>query len=285
MDEKRKTKMEVTEWYLKISLIILVFATIVASPSFSVDPGNEEKAFFNVVDQMDEGSKVLIAVNYGPTARYEMDGSLHLILRELLSRNISVVLFTLTELGVETISLGMREGLSGQSLGKRRAVYGRNYVNLGFIGGGTLGAGIISKSISSARTKDVFENELETIPIMNGISSFNDFSAFIEISSMKIDGTPGAVILNTLSKEKKMPVIAVVTSDMVAEYIPFKDSGQIDILVAGSKRMAGLESAFSVEGISTSRYSIASILLIFVIFIIILSNTVFFAGKRSEFKQ
>ena len=285
MTEKRKTNMEVTTWYLKISLIIMVFATIIVSPSFAVDPGDDEKAFFNMVEQMDEGSKVLIAVNYGPPARYEMDGSLHLILRELLSRNISVVLFTLTELGVETISMGTREGLAGQSFGKRRAVYGRDYVNLGFLGGGTLGSGIISRSINSGRTKDVFENEFNTIPIMNGIFSFKDFSAFIELSSMKIDGTPGAVILNTLSKEKNVPVIAVVTSDMVAEYLPFKDSGQIDVLIAGSRRMAALESVFDIEGISTSRYSIASVLLIFIIFTIILSNTVFFAGRKSEFKR
>jgi hypothetical protein len=282
MSSNKKINSEVTIWYLKISFIILVVATVIVSPSFSIDPTEEETALYDLIENMEEGSKVLVAVNYGPSARYEIEGSLQLITKQLLKKKAGIVFFTLSEMGVESISMGISDALAGYSYEEGRVVYGRNYVDLGYFGGGTVGAGILAKSLKSSRSKDIAENELDVVPLMNSIFSFSDFSAFIEFSSMKIDGSPGAVLMKTLSKDENIPVVAIVTSDMVGEYIPFRDSGKIDVLVKGSQGMAALESSFDVNGVLTRRYSLAAVLLVFVIFVIILFNLVFIKRGKSE---
>ncbi len=272
MNRVEKIFSEIRPWYLIVPFVILTLIAIFLEPSFQVPYGKEEKKLLNMIESIPEGSKVLVAVNYTPQTRYELDGSFHLIVRELLSRKVGIVFMTLTEMGIETISMGVRESLSGISSQEWSAVYGKDYVNIGYFAGGTLAAGAVSGSIFSMRGSDVFGNDLKNMSVMNGVDSFSDFSAFIELSSMKIDGTPAAVLFNVLSKGEGTPVIAVVTSDMVPEYIPFRKSGRIDILIKGSRRMAALERAFNNPGISTVRYSIASVLLVFIIFMIILSN-------------
>jgi hypothetical protein len=268
----KKPEPEVTSWYLKVSFIILAAAAVIISPRFETAPGEEEKELVEVVRSLPEGSKVLIAVNYGPSARYEIEGAFQLIFRELLSRNIGVIFFTLSEMGVESTSMGIRESLSGFSFREGGAIYGKDYVNLGFFAGGILGAGMVSRSLGSSRSVDVFDNSINDLPIMNGIVSMSDLAAFIEFSAMKTDGTPGAAMLDVFSMGKGIPSIAVVTSDMVPEYLPFRNSERINILIGGSSKMAALESAFGVKGILTSRHSVASILLVFIMFTIVLSN-------------
>jgi hypothetical protein len=268
----KKTELEVTSWYLKVSFMILAAATVIISPRFEMVPGEEEKELVAVIESLPEGSRVLVAVNYGPSARYEIEGAFQLIFRELLSRNIGVVFFTLSEMGVESTSMGIRESLSGFSFREGGAVYGKDYINLGFFAGGILGAGMVSRSVASGRSVDIFDNSISELPIMNGIVSISDFAAFIEFSAIKTDGTPGAAVMDVFSIDRRIPSIAVVTSDMVPEYLPFRNSERIDILIEGSGKMAALETAFGVKGILTVRHSIASVLLVFIMFTIVLSN-------------
>lgn len=253
----------------------IVIATILFSfiqQDYSVPADGEIKETARNIQSMPEGSKVLILVNYGPDGRYELETGLSSLITVLAKKDIGILFASLIPQGIESTSLAVEKSISKIDFRKQGYFYGKNYVQLGYLAGGSIAAAMMQGDIESFRSRDIFGNNLRDLPVMNGVFDINDISGIIEFSSGKVDGVPGAVFYTVFNRNREIPVIAVCSSDLVADYLPFKDSGSISSLVQGMKGIVSLESVLTERSESKKRFFTSTGVLWLVLLIILIGN-------------
>jgi hypothetical protein len=250
--------------------IIIVFRLV----DTEIDPGMEEngKKVYEIMENVPAGSKVLVITNYGPEAKYELEETLSAMVGYFASKETGIVFATLVPVGVESAFMAVERSIGNPDFIKERYLYGYDYAHIGYIGGGTVGAFLLSSDISGSRKKDIYGNELKTLPVMNGIESFSDFSAVFEFSSRMIDGTPGMTLFSVLSGDKDLVKAVICSSDMVPNYLPFYQSGSFDGFAGGFRDIAGLTKTVDPSSGIWKRYYIMSMILEYIFIIIILSG-------------
>lgn len=258
--------------YLIIPVIIILFSFRAFHVDHTVKPGQEENKILNILENIQVGSKVLFVVNFGPEAKYELEEPLSAVIGYFAKKDVRIVFATLVPTGIETVFMAVEKTSLSAVFEKEGYVYGNDFVHMGFIAGGSIGSLLLSSDIYSIRKKDVYGSDMKKLPAMNGIETFDDFDAVIEFSSQTIDGTPGMVLLSVYANNKSVPKIVFCSSDMVANYLPFYQSGSFDGFAGGFKSIAAVSEAIDPDSKIGSRYFIMSVILMYVLSIILLSG-------------
>lgn len=250
--------------------IIIIFRFI----DTEIDPGMEDngKKVYEIMENVPAGSKVLIITNFGPEAKYELEETLSAMVGYFAAKDAGIVFATLVPVGVESAFMAVERSIGNPDFIKERYLYGYDYVNIGYIGGSTVGAFLLSSNISGVRKKDIYGNELKALPIMNGIERFNDFAAVFEFSSRMIDGSPGMTLFSVLSGDENLAKAVICSSDMVPNYLPFHKSGSFEGFAGGFREIAGLTKVIDPSSDIWKRYYIMSMILEYILIIIVLSG-------------
>lgn len=250
--------------------IIIIFRLI----NTEMNPGMEEngKKIYELMENVPAGSRVLVITNFGPEAKYELEETLSSMVGYFAAKDTGIVFATLIPVGVESAFMAVERSIGNPDFIKERYLYGYDYANIGYIGGGTIGAFLLSSNIYGVRKKDIYGNELRTLPVMNGIERFSDFSAVFEFSSRMVDGAPGMTLFSVLSGDKKLAKVVICSSDMVPNYLPFYKAGSFDGFAGGFREIAGLTKAIDPSSDIWKRYYIMSMILEYILVFIILSG-------------
>ena len=253
-----------------IAILILFLGFIEQKYNLPEEPGSVSAA--ESVKNIPDGSKVLVLVNYGPEGRYELETGLASLITVLARKEVGIIFVSLIPQGIESASLAVEKSISKVNFRKQGYFYGKDYVQLGYLAGGSIAAAMMTGEIESYRREDIFGNMLRDLPVMNGVFSLDDFSAVIEFSSVKIEGVPGIVFYTIFNRKTETPVIAVCSSDMVSDYLPFADSGSFTSLVQGMKGIVSFEKILTESSESEARFFSSVGVLWLVIFLILAGN-------------
>lgn len=267
-DKILKFMTNMPSWYLILPVFLIIIA-VRFSDVTTVSPVSEEsQKVFKTLESIKPGSKVMILVNYGPEGRAELEEALSTLITFLAKRESGIIFVSMIPAGIESVSTAVEKSLSTLKGSEIRYLYGRDYINLGYIAGGSIAAGMLAGHLTEMRVHDIYSNELKNMPVMNGINSFNDLSGFFEFSSMKIDDIPGAVMISMFSRESSVPVTVFCTADTVLEYAPFVKSGTVGSIAGGFRNIVAVTKMLDPDSNDDKRYLICSAVLLYMLAVI-----------------
>ena len=239
----------------------------------------ETKRFFDTVDALEAGDRVLLAMDYSPETRPEIDPMSEAVLRHCFFKKIRVV--GMVDI-IQNIPIGeqvMRR--IGDEMG---AVYGEDYVYLGFKPEPRALLITMSEEIRKAFPVDFYQTPLDDLPMMKGIHNFDD----LELAAVSSADDVSLEWLLTANTRFGVRVVMGISSNFYPSFMPYIESGQILGAMGGMKGCAEyeamLETAGAVEGLGDATRGMAtqSSVHLLIIGYILLGNIGYFAlrGKR-----
>ena len=216
-----------------IFLFVAVSLSLPVALGISLRPARMKtsQAFYEVVSSLKADDFVLVAVDWEPGTKAENEPQTAVIIEHLLRKRIKFALTTLTPLAVPTMEqLPLRViELLRKELPEQNWNYGKDWVNLGYLAGGSVSIQNIAKtkSIKTLIKTDSKSNPLEDLSAFNGIDSINDIDVLAEFT-----GSVGALSLwiQFFSGPK---LVHGCTSISIPDAFNFFASGQLQGLLEG----------------------------------------------------
>ena len=263
--------------YLFLLIAAAVLVPLIRPIGLPVRATQATQDVFDAVNALPKGSRVLISFDYGPSTKPEIYPMTVALLRHLFKNKHKVYTMSLWPDGV-FMSLEALSLVAEKDFG---AVYGEDYVRLGFRPGNeAVIKGVVSdlRKVYTVDTRDTFLND---IPMMAGISNINNFAFLFSASS----GYPGTIEwIQYASDVTDIKISTGTTSIQVNELIPYVQSGQLKGILAGMPGAAEYETLIRRPGVGTSGMDAQSIAHLVIVAFIILGNFGYYLERRRKRK-
>ncbi|HHW17749.1 MAG TPA: hypothetical protein GXX30_02455 [Firmicutes bacterium] len=236
------------------------------------------KDFYNVVESLKPGARVMISWDYGAGSDVELDPIAKSLLIHLVKKGAKIYATSSIPDGpmFAERSLKVLESLNQQ--------YGSDYVNLGFFAGGESGIAAWAENFESVFRTDWRKTPAAQIPMMEGIKSAKDFDLIVTLNTGPGGyGTPD-VWVRQIYVAKNVPLAMGVTAIMGPQTMPYLQSHQIAGLLVGLRSAAEYEALLRAPGIATAQMDAQSAAHTVILILIILGNLGHLADKKHRRK-
>jgi hypothetical protein len=255
-------------------LIILICAVIIHPIGLPISIGKETKEFYDKVNALPNGSKVLLSIEMDPAAAGELNPGLAILMHQLFQKNIRILFFpSIDPIYPQMYVQYVEKSGIPEEYGKK---YGTDYMAYGYLAGAETAMATLAKDMLFP-TVDVHQNKLSDLPIMSDVHTYKDVVAVIIVSSLETNwwvrqwGSPYGV-----------PLFAVVTMMMIPTVNPFYFSGQIKALMSGATGAPGYELLMGIPGDGLKNTDALSVSQLFVLALIVLGNLGLLIGRRKR---
>ena len=262
--------------FLAIGIAVVVpFFAPLGLPVVVTEP---VQGLFDAVDRIQPNDKpLLLSIDYAPATLPELEPMAMAIMRHAFSRDVNVMVMTLHPAGY-----GLAERAVVAAAGEAGAVYGEDYVFMGFSPGVSapiLGMGVAIRNIFP---EDAYGTPLDQIPMMEGVRNYDDVPLAITLA-----GWSAAEAWIYYAREPYgQQVGAGVTAVMATDYYPYLNAGQLSGLLGGMRVAAEYEVVSAREDKGVRGMDAQSVIHLLIIVLIALGNIAYFvqhrAGRRAE---
>ncbi|MCF6158166.1 MAG: hypothetical protein E3K32_06285 [wastewater metagenome] len=230
-------------------------------------------AVYKKIESIPENSHVMIAFDYDPSSKEELQPMAVAFLHHCFSRNLKVIAMTHYP-GAPGLVEQALNAVAGQ-YGKE---YGEDYAFLGYKPGGASLIINMGENLYTAFPKDFYGNDTIALPILQGIGSLRDIDYLFDLAA----GTTIETWIVYGKEKYRFEFGAGCTAVMGPDMYPFLQSNQLNGLLAGLKGAAEYEAlinkkAFAVSGMR-SQSVIHAIIILFVLF----GNIIYFMSRRTR---
>jgi hypothetical protein len=242
---------------------------------FSVTP--PVKSLYDAIEELPPGSKVLVSCDYDPGSMPELYPMNVAVFYHLLSRGHKIITMQLWATGTLLAERAMNEVLVEMPDKK----YGEDWVNLGFKEGREVVMVSMGTSIPKTFPADSRGNKLEDLPIMQGVTTFDDVAMLMNVSG----GLPGTKewVLQVQSRYH-VKLGSGCTAVSAPEFYPYVQSGQLVGLLGGMKGAAEYEKLVGRLGTAQRGMDAQSVSHIVVFLFILIGNIAYFSVKGAKKK-
>lgn len=285
--------------FLIMAIAIVVPLLLPVSLPFEASP--PVRATYQAVEQIRPGQTVMLAIDYDPAARPEVEPWARAVLRHLLRRRARIVLVTLWDKAppivrqlINEIILGeynaragyFAAGQPGARLAQQYAPYryGEDFVFLGYKDGKEIVIAGMGQNIRQMfPTADALEEGGEKIPIsrlpiLSGINSLRDFPLILEASA----GFPGAKeFVQQVVTRYHLHFAAATTAVSVTDLSPYYPDQMLG-LIGGMRGSAEYEQLIEAPGLGTSGLNVLTFGQLFVILAIVFGNAIYFLQRAKR---
>ncbi len=233
----------------------------------------EVRGIYDKIDSLSEGSHVLIAFDYDPASKEELQPMAVALLHHCFKNNIKVIGMTLNPGGTGLADSAITE--VGKEYGRK---YKEDYVFLGYKTGVELVMINMGENIYSAFPKDFKGNTTTDMPTLKDVQSLQDFDFVVDLAS-------GSSIEAWIAfgKEKyNFDLGAGCTAVIGPDMYPFLQSKQIEGLMSGLKGAAEYETLINRKSSAVAGMSPQSVVHVLVVFFVIFGNTLYFMTRRKK---
>jgi hypothetical protein len=229
---------------------------------------------YESIEELPEGSVVLVSVDYDPTGRPELE-PFHVALFHQIARNdlrmVIVSLWSpappLTEAVIEEVGLETTYGLER----------GVDFVHLGFKEGRQIVMESMGRSLRQTFPVDRDRTPVADIPLMQEVDKYDDFAMLINISA----GSPGVKeYVQVVQSQYGIRMVGACTAVSGPDYVPYYDSGQMLGLAAGMKGAAEYEQLVGLPGTATAGMVAQSTSHLLLVAFIVFGNVMFFLARK-----
>ncbi|MGR3173836.1 MAG: hypothetical protein ACUZ8N_04485 [Candidatus Scalindua sp.] len=258
-----------------IFAIVAVAVTIPLLIRFDLPvlPTKEVRGIYDKIDSLPERSHILIAFDYDPASKEELQPMAIALLHHCFRKNIKVIGMTLNPGGTGLADSAINE--VGKEYNK---INGEDYVFLGYKTGVELVMINMGENIYSAFPKDFYGNATADLPVLKGIQSLQDFDFVIDLAS-------GSSIEAWIAfgKEKyNFDLGAGCTAVIGPDMYPFLQSKQIEGLMSGLKGAAEYEILINRKSTAVAGMSPQSVAHVLVVLFVIFGNAIYFISRRKK---
>lgn len=268
--------------FLAMALAIVVPLLVPVQMDFSVSP--MVRAVYDEVEQLPEGTTVLVSIDYDPAAQPELEPFTRAIVRHLLERRAKIVFLTLWDKSPPIVHAILRDVVEGEYVagtgyfeGEAHPEYryGRDYVFLGFKEGKQIVIAGMGQNFRQMWPSDHADTPLARLSVMNGITTLRDFPLIIESGA----GFPGPrEYVQQVVARYDLRFAAATTAVSVTGMTPYYPD-QIFGLVGGMRGSAEYEQLMGYAGVGTAGLNVLTFGQLLVILAILLGNALYFRGR------
>ena len=270
--------------FLIVGLSVLIPLLKPEWVNLPIRPRPESQIVFNEINKLNEGDKVLLSFEYGPSTKPEIHPMSIAVLKHLYAKNIQVYGFALWPDG-NFMSTEAFSEVSNDD-GKK---YGIDYVNLGYKPGAEAVVKGSASDIRSLYTVDLKGTPINDIPMMKDVVNIEGFDFVFSLSA----GFPGSTEwVQYACDPKKIPLSTGVTSIQVTDILPYVENGQIRGILAGMPGAAEYESLVEAElremelsvkpGKASSMMAAQSIAHVVIVLFIIFGNITYYITRKNK---
>jgi len=262
--------------FLIIGLVVII--PLLYPLALPIRAGKDSKQVYDFVESLEPNSKILLSCEYGPSTKPEIHPMVTSLLHHLFSLNKGhkVYVVCLWPDG----QFMAEEALEEVAVGKYGLTYGEDFVLLGFRPGAEAVVKGIVSDLRKLYTIDAKGTKLNDIPMMEGVSRFEDFD-FLFSGSAGYPGTTEWVLF--AADPTGVPMSTGTTSIQVNEMMPYVLGGQINGILAGMPGAAEYEALIEKPGIATSGMDAQSVAHFVIVLFIFFGNLGYYIErKRSQ---
>jgi hypothetical protein len=220
-------------------IFLFVFISVATSVLFNIQfkeyPTPIVKKVFDKIESLPSGSKVLISFDFDPAMKPEVFPMANAFVRHCMVKGHKLYLMTIWATGqalmTETVETILKPEFPD-------AVYGQDYVTLGFKAGGVGVLNVIITDFRKMYPTDEFNTPLDSIPMFSEVKSAKDLDLILPIGG----GQPGPkewiLFIGDPGNVPVAPGLAAVVAPLIYPYYPKQAIG----LLGGVKGAAEYES-------------------------------------------
>jgi hypothetical protein len=230
--------------YLFVGLVAVI--PLLVDFTLPIPIGDEVKALYNYVEEMEAGEIVMVSFDYGPSTAPENDPMADALIRHCLERDLRVVALALYPIG------GLNEGIQELELcvgeldppngvlesteypGK---FYGKDFVYLGYKDGGLATMRQMNENIHEVFPADFFGTPVTEYELSNEVRGYADVKFCCSVAT----GIIGEWWANLVNAQYGLPVAVGCTAVSAPKYFAYYEAGQMFALLGGLKGAAEYE--------------------------------------------
>ncbi len=225
---------------------------------------------YEYVESVPAGSTVIVDVTIEMLAWNEVKGASVACMRQIFEKGDMKVLFVPVSADAPVAAIDLMNTIDMSEL-----VYGENWVLLPFLSGGETAYAGVASNIRNMATSDFYGNPLDSLPMMDGLNSMDDFEVVVLLSSA--GGIEEIIRQWAIPYDKKpVPMMAGMLLTLAQHYYA---EDYFNGLVPSIRGGAEYEKLTGNLGSATSYLDSLSLTHIYVIALFVVGNIVYFREK------
>ena len=236
--------------------------------------GQMAQDWYDAIDDLPEGSVILFDIGYGSGGYPSLGPGNIAAFHQMFEKGHKIVIMSTALEGSMMYPLIMNEV---KPEGNHGAVYGEDYIYLGYIAGEqTAMAGVLG-DVKALVTNDYNGNPISSYSIMDDVNEPEDYDIVAYVTTA--GGTAEGWVYQA-SGQYSLPILGGCLSMMTTSIKPYYDSGQMLGIMDGIKGAADLEFISGHPGAAIRSSDILSFTQTLVLIFIVIGNVAYWMGKR-----
>jgi len=259
-----------------VILMVVVALPIVKPLGLPIKVGQQAQDFFETVDKLPEGGKVLVFINYRTDCVVEMNPQLICIFKHVAQKQGKIIMVS----GVDEGAM-VSQSVAAKVAEELGLEYGVDWINLGYKpGGDVFMKKMVDNFWEASAYCDMNGDPLDKFPIMQGFDSLA--KADLVLTLVAVVPSPAEKLLQMAIIPTKVPYAVGTTALQATSEMVFYSSRQYQGLLAGLRGAAEYEFLLGAPGDAITGMDSQSFAHILVIVLIILGNLGYFLGEKRE---
>jgi hypothetical protein len=229
------------------------------------------QAAYETIDELPEGSRVLLSLDFEPDTMAELMPMAKAVLRHCFRKNLKAIVITLYPAGPGLAEQAIRTAATAEN--KTRNV---DYAFLGYKSGFQTVMIAFGESIRQQYPVDFYHTPLDQIPVMRGVDSYKQIDLVINLTA---SSAADYWIQFAASRNGKKLVLGT-TAVMATDYYPYLSSRQVLGLIGGMKGAAEYERILGLTGDARQGMDAQSLVHVIIAALVLLGNAAYLVSKR-----
>lgn len=226
-------------WIFLLMIVAITIPTVLKL-RFEETPTPMTQRFFDAIENLPAGSKILMPLDYDPAGSPELGPMSKAALWHCMRKGHRIYVMTLWVAGDTFVKSNIVDPMM-REFPEYRDGYGKNWVNLGYRPGLEVVIRSMANNLRATYTVDREGTAIDSLPVMNGINTVRDFDLIVSMSV----GDPGTKQwVQYVVSPFRTPLIAGNTGVQAAQMMPYYPQ-QILGLLAAIKGAAEYEAAIT----------------------------------------
>lgn len=266
-------------------ILLSVAVPLLLTMTFRMEPTPIVEALYDKIENLPEGSRVLLSYDFDPPMSPEVQPMADVISRHVLAKHHKVVFMTLWATGQSQFNVTLRDVIHREF---PDVVDGVDYVNMGYKAGNEGVLNVIRTDFRKMFPTDVNSVPWDSIPILEGIRSCADFDLIVSFGGGKPGVKEWVLFVGDPTGVPTAGGVAAVVAPQLYPYYPRQLLG----LLGGVKGAAEYENHFRDEHPGFRNMATPALVMmgpqtvahIVILAFIIIGNTLFFITRRKGAK-
>jgi hypothetical protein len=264
-------------WLYAATLVLLVIPLVVDIPMPRGQASQATLGVWRALDSCPADKVVLVDSSWDMGSQAENKAQLECVITHLCRKRIR---FVVTSVGVSQFAPALAKGVIDPIAAKAGYVYGRDWVNCGFVqSGASLGAVLegLFKDFHAVRPTDMAGTPAARLPLLDRVRSAKDIHAVCVITY-----SPPSEWISFVHGQFGTPVAFACMSINAPHYYTYLDSGQLCGALIGNRGAAQYEALNGEAGLGTKLMALYSFGNCTIIAAAVLGNLGMWAARRQR---